>query len=82
MSRRRGSAPRWIIRREGRQGLSSPTQLQGQIWCFWLMTSADEGVVNQIDPDISASRGRTVAGGVLWLAMIAFVFAILSGLAG
>jgi hypothetical protein len=49
------------------------------------MTSADEGrewVVNQIDPAISAAAGRTVAGGVLWLAMIAFVFAILSGLAG
>ena len=38
-------------------------------------------VFSRSDPVISASRG-TLAGDMLWLATIAFVFAILAGLVG
>ena len=36
---------------------------------------------SRIDPVISASRG-TLAGDILWLATIAFVFAVLTGMVG
>jgi hypothetical protein len=35
-------------------------------------------MVSQLDPVISASRG-TLVGDILWLATIAFVFAIMTG---
>jgi hypothetical protein len=36
---------------------------------------------NRIDPVVSASRG-TLAGDVLWLAAIAFVWAVITGFVG
>lgn len=38
-------------------------------------------MLTRIDSTISASRG-TLAGDILWLATIAFVFAILTGMVG
>jgi hypothetical protein len=38
-------------------------------------------MLTENDPVISASRG-TLAGDVLWLATIAFVFAIITGMVG
>jgi hypothetical protein len=38
-------------------------------------------MLSRIDPIISGSR-RTLSGDILWLATIAFVFAILMGMVG
>jgi hypothetical protein len=38
-------------------------------------------MLTRVDPTISASEG-TLAGDIIWLATIAFVFAIITGMVG